>query len=482
MATETPAPPATTGWQGVKLIPFLAAVGVALILWFIPAPAGVKPGAWHLFAIFAATILGVILKPLPMGAVTLLGLVALVLTETVPIKNALSGFSNTTIWLIVIAFFISRGFIKTGLGTRIAYLFVAALGKRTLGLSYGLIATDLVLAPAIPSNTARAGGVVFPTLRSIAHAFGSEPDNEESAAKCGRFLTMSSFQGNVITSGMFLTAMAANPLAAKLAAEQGVKIAWAGWAVAALVPGLISLLIMPLVIYWLWPPVLKRTENATGLARTRLKEMGPVKVHEWIMLGVFVLLLVLWIFGEKFKLDATASAFVGLAVLLITGVLSWEDILKERGAWDTLIWFAVLVMMATELNSQGMIPWFSKQAGGLVAGFGWGKAFIILVLLYLYSHYLFASQTAHVSAMYAAFLAVAIAAGTPPMLAALVLAFFSNIFSSLTHYGTGPAPILFGSGYVPMGTWWKAGFLASVINVVIWLGLGSIWWKVLGLW
>ncbi len=482
MATETPTQSAAKGWQGAKLIPLAITVAVALILWFIPPPEGVKPGAWHLFAIFAATILGVIIKPLPMGAVTLLGLVALVLTETVPLNRALTGFSNSTIWLIVIAFFISRGFIKTGVGTRIAYLFVAALGKRTLGLSYGLIATDLVLAPAIPSNTARAGGVVFPTLKSIAHAFGSDPDDDESAAKCGRFLTMSSFQGNVITSGMFLTAMAANPLAAKLAGEQGVKITWGGWAIAALVPGLISLLVMPLVVYWLWPPTLKRTENATGLARTKLKEMGPVKIHEWIMLGVFVLLLVLWIFGEKFKLDATSSAFVGLGVLLLTGVLSWEDILKERGAWDTLIWFAVLVMMATELNTQGLIPWFSKQASGWVQGFSWGKAFIILVLLYLYSHYLFASQTAHVSAMYAAFLAVAIAAGTPPMLAALVLAFFSNIFSSLTHYGTGPAPILFGSGYVPMGTWWKAGFLASVINVVIWLGLGSLWWKVLGLW
>ncbi len=175
MASEPSATSVKSGWQGAKLIPLALTLTVALILWFIPPPEGVKPGAWHLFAIFAATILGVIIKPLPMGAVTLLGLVALVLTKTVPIGRALDGFSNTTIWLIVIAFFISRGFIKTGLGTRIAYLFVAALGKRTLGLGYGLIATDLVLAPAIPSNTARAGGVVFPTLKSIAHAFDSDP-------------------------------------------------------------------------------------------------------------------------------------------------------------------------------------------------------------------------------------------------------------------------------------------------------------------
>jgi DASS family divalent anion:Na+ symporter len=481
MKADTPTAPATGGWQGAKLVPLAITVAVAVILWFIPPPEGVKPDAWHIFAIFAATILGVIIKPLPMGAVTTLGLAALVLTETLPVGKALDGFSNTTIWLIVIAFFISRGFIKTGLGKRIAYLFVAALGKRTLGLSYGLIATDLVLAPAIPSNTARAGGVVFPTLRSIAHAFESEPD-DETAEKCGRFLTLASFEGNVITSGMFLTAMAANPLAAKFAAQQGVNITWTGWAVAAVVPGLVSLIVLPLVIYWIWPPKLKRTENATAFAREKLKEMGPVTAHEWIMLGVFVLLLVLWIFGSQLTLDATAAAFVGLGVLLLSGVLTWEDILKERGAWDTLVWFAVLVMMATEMNAQGLIPWFSQKAGAILSGVSWGKAFIALVLIYLYSHYLFASQTAHVTAMYAAFLAVAIAAGTPPMLAALVLGFFSNIFSSLTHYGTGPAPILFGSGYVPMGQWWKAGLLVSVINVVIWLGLGSLWWKVLGHW
>lgn len=165
MNAVTSEPTKPTHWQGAKLIPLAVTVAVALNLWFIPPPAGVKPAAWHLFAIFAATIFGVIAKPLPIGAVTILGVVALILTNTVPLGRALSGFSNPTIWLIVIAFFISRGFIKTGLGKRIAYLFVAALGKRTLGLSYGLIATDLVLAPAIPSNTARAGGVVFATLR-----------------------------------------------------------------------------------------------------------------------------------------------------------------------------------------------------------------------------------------------------------------------------------------------------------------------------
>ena len=201
------------------------------------------------------------------------------------------------------------------------------------------------------------------------------------------------------------------------------------------------------------------------------------------MLGTFFLLSGLWIFGpNQLGMNATTAALVGLAVLLVATVLTWSDVLNERGAWDTLVWFAALVMMATQLNTLGMIPWFSERMGEMVGGYGWMTAFLILALVYFYSHYFFASNTAHVSAMYAPFLAVAIIAGAPPMLAALVLAFFSNLFSSMTHYGTGPAPVLFGSGYVPMGDWWRLGAIISVVNIVIWLGIGGVWWKILGLW
>lgn len=464
-----------------RTILFVIPIIVALAIWVIPPPEGVDVRAWHLLAIFVATIVGIIAKPLPMGAVAMLGIVATVLTNTLTIKEALSGFGNTTIWLIVIAFFVARGFIKTGLGARIGYMFMRALGKRTLGLSYGLIATDLILAPAIPSNTARGGGIIYPILRSVAEAYGSNP-NDGTGRKLGAFLTKTSFQTLVITSAMFLTAMAANPLSVKFAAEQGVVISWGLWALAASVPGIISLIVVPLLLYRLYPPEIKETPQAVQMATEKLAEMGKTTPHEWIMLGTFVLLLVLWIFGGTIGVHSTTAALVGLSVLLVTTVLTWQDVLNERSAWDTLVWFAALVMMASFLNSLGLIPWFSETMGVMVGGISWVPAFLILSLVYFYSHYLFASNTAHISAMYAAFLAVALAVGTPPMLAALVLAFFGNLMSSMTHYGTGPAPVFFGSGYVPMGTWWKLGFLISVVNIIIWLGIGSIWWKVLGLW
>lgn len=416
-----------------------------------------------------------------MGAVAVIGIGVTAASGTLTIGEALTGFSNRVIWLIVLAFFISRGFIKTGLGPRIAYLFMAWLGRRTLGLGYGLIATDLVLAPAIPSNTARAGGVIFPILRSVAQAYDSRPE-DGTARRIGAFLTTASFQGTVITSAMFLTAMAANPLAAQLARDQGVRITWAGWALAAIVPGLVSLALVPFLLYRLFPPEITETPNATQLARERLRAMGPVKDNEWVMLGCFVLLLTLWILGDVLSLHTTVTAMLGLVVLLVTGVLAWDDVLSEKGAWDTLIWFAALVMMASFLTSLGFIPWFSTTVGGMFGEVGWRAAFLGLSLVYFYSHYLFASNTAHVSSMYAPFLGVALAVGAPPLLAAFVLAFFSNLFSSMTHYGTGPAPVLFGAGYVEIADWWRLGLLVSVVNIAVWLGIGGAWWKVLGMW
>ncbi len=477
--------------MSLKPIPVAVTLAVGLILWFMPFPQGVDVRAWHLLAIFVATLVGIIVKVLPMGAVAMIGIAVTALTGVLKPQEALSGFANTTIWLIVVAFFVSRGFIKTGLGSRIAYFFVKVLGRRTLGLGYGLVAADFVLAPAMPSNTARAGGVIFPVARSLAMAYGSDPDTG-TARKIGAYLTFTAFQGTVITGAMFLTGMAANPLAQKFAANMRINFSWGDWAIAAAVPGIVSLLVIPWLIYKLFPPEIKSTPEAVEMAKDALAKLGPIKRSEWLMLGTFILLLLLWIFGPNLMgMDATTAALVGLAVLIVTNVLGWEDVLAEKGAWDTLVWFAALVMMATYLNSLGLIPWFTilmgkAMQGGSLLGVSWPAvswqvAFPILGIVYFYSHYLFASNTAHVSAMYVPFLGVLIAVGAPPLVSALVLGFYSNLFSSMTHYGTGPSPVFFGSRYVELKDWWILGFIVSVANLTIWFLLGWVWWKALGL-
>jgi len=451
---------------------------IALIVWIFPEPEGVSSKAWHLFAIFVATIVGIILKPYPMGTISIFGLTATLVTNTLTFEEAFSGFSHDVIWLILFAFFIARGFISTGLGARLAYLVMSRLGKHSLGLGYGLIATDLILAPAIPSLTARLGGIVYPVLKSLSEIFTGRSHDP----KMGAFLTLVAFQGSAITSAMFLTSMAGNPLIARLAQENGIEITWASWALAAVVPGLISLAVVPYILFRLISPTIRKTPHAREMALEKLDQMGSMKRSEWIMFGTFILLLVLWIFGPLFALKASVAALVGLVILLLTGVLNWKDILAEESAWDTFIWFSILMTLAAFLNKFGLMTWFSLWVVTNISGWSWIAGFVVVSLVYFYTHYFFASNVAHIGAMYAPLLIVSIALGTPPELAALTLAFFSSLFGGLTHYGSGPAPILFGAGYVSIGEWWKMGFIISVVNILIWLVCGGVWWKILGLW
>ena len=253
------------------------------------------------------------------------------------------------------------------------------------------------------------------------------------------------------------------------------------------VPGVVCLLVMPLVIYKLYPPEIKTTPNAPEFAKENLKALGPIHKDEKIMLGVFALMLILWanipamILGEAFSVDATTAALIGLSLLLLSGVLTWDDVLKQKSAWDTIVWFGALVMMATFLDKLGLIKWFATniQTGIGHLGLGWVGACAILTLVYLYTHYFFASTTAHITAMFAAFYGVGLALGAPPLLYALILASAGNIMMSLTHYATGTAPVIFSSGFATLGEWWKAGFVMSIVNSLLWLVVGLVWWKLL---
>jgi len=464
-----------------NLIRGLIVLLVGAAIWFSPIPMGLKPQAWHLFAIFAATILGFILQPLPIGALALIAVTFTALSGTLKVSEALSGYSNGTIWLIVSAFLFAKGFIKTGLGKRIAYTLMRSLGDSTLKLGYAMVLSDLIIAPATPSNTARAGGVLFPVVRSLSSAFGSEPG--ETSRRMGAYLMQTVFQGNAVTSAMFMTSMAANPLIVLLTAKTlNIDISWGLWAMAAIVPGLISIIVVPYFLYKIYPPEITKTPEAKHIAVKELAAMGPMSFAEKIVALVFLLALALWATAQFTNIDATVVALLGVSLMLVTKVLVWQDVIEEKGAWDTMVWMGSLVALADYLSKLGFIPWFAKSVGSVIVGIPWMPALALLLIVYLYAHYAFASLTAHVTAMFPAFIAVAVAAGAPPYLAALSLAFMSNLCGCLTHYAAGPAPIYFGAGYVTQGDWWRLGFFTSVINMVIWVGIGSIWWKVLGLW
>ena len=465
----------------IRVLKWALVLSSAVVILLLPVPAGITPQAWRLLAIFVATIVGGIVRPIPSGAVVLLGVTAVMLTGALSPVDALRGYADPIVWLVLAAFLISRGMIKTGLGRRIALLFVRAIGSRSLGLGYSLISTDLVLATIIPSNAARSGGIIFPIAKSIAETYESRPG--PTARRLGAFLTTLLYQADVIICAMFLTGQASNVIIAKFAKETtGIELTYARWAIAGLVPGLVSLAVVPPLIYRLFPPEIKHTPAATEFARTELQKMGRVSRQEILMLLVFALVATLWMTTAFHGINYAVVAMLGIGVLLLTGVLTWEDVTTERGAWDVFIWYGGLVRMAEALGETGLTKRFAEAAANFTVGWHWAAALVVLLLVYFYVHYGFASITAHVSAMYIPFLVVIIAAGAPVALTVLLLAYASNLNASLTHYGTTPAPIWFGARYVKQRTWWWIGFVASVANLLIWTILGSFWWKALRWW
>jgi DASS family divalent anion:Na+ symporter len=282
---------------------------------------------------------------------------------------------------------------------------------------------------------------------------------------------------------MFLTGQASNPIIARFAQEvTGIEITYARWAIGAIVPGVLSLLIVPWLLYRAFPPEIKHTPAASAFASKELEAMGPMKWSEWLMLAVFGVVAALWMTNRWHGIDYAAVALLGISILLITGVLDWEDLITEKAAWAVFVWYGGLIRMAEALGQTGITKRFAEAAAGLTTGWKWWLALASLLLIYFYAHYVFASITAHVTAMFVPFLIVILAAGAPPYLAVLSLAYFSNLAAALTHYGTTPAPIYFGAGYTTQRTWWWLGLITSITTIIIWSTVGVIWWKILKLW
>jgi divalent anion:Na+ symporter, DASS family len=460
------------------LLPLL----VGGIVWLLPPSSEVNQQTWHLCAIFLATIISFITKPMPMGAVGIIALTICVVSNTLTIEQGLSGFSDKTVWLTVSSYVVARAIIKTGLGTRIAYIFVTLFGRNTLLVSYGLLMTDVILSTVMPSGNARGGGVIFPIVKSLSISCGSDP-RDGTERKIGAFLMTTAYQGTQITTTLFLTAMVANPLMAELAQTiAGVKIDWLTWALAASVPGFLSLLIMPLMVYWFYPPQLTSTPEAPRLAQEKLQVMGKLSQQEWSMTGIFLLLLFLWGCGKPlWGLESVTSGLIGIVLLLITGVLTWSDVVQEDKTWNIFIWFSILLMMATFLSEFGLFDWVTNEVGSAINNLGMQLAFACLIIVYFYSSYFFVSKAALANTTYPAFLTVAISLGVSPSYAALVLAFLVNLSGCLTHYGTAVAPIYFGAGYVDPATWCKLGFCLSLVYLFIWIVIGGWWWQLTGL-
>lgn len=462
----------------IKLIfPFV----VGCVLYSLPIPQGLQPKAWHLFSIFAATILGIVLRPYPMGIMAIFGLVATLLTGTLDMcTEALVGFQTPTIWLVANVFFLARGFIKSHLGSRVAYHFIRQFGHSSLGLGYALSFSEFFMAPFIPSSTARSGGLMLPIVQSICHAFHSKPELN-TQGKLGSYLIQCAFHSNIISSATFLTGMVSNPLCQSLAKTEGIALTWMMWFSAAIVPGIMSILGLPFLLFKLSPPEMKKSEEAPLWATEKLRELGPLSLAEKKMMAIFSITLGLWIFAEQLHINATTTAMLGFSMAIISGVITLEDALAEKDAWHTVLWLGILIGMSKYLQIFGFVGYLTQHLSHFLAGFSGMQAFYLLTLSYFFLGYIFAGNSAHVSALYVAFLSLMISMGAPPVLSALVLAFMSSLYSSLTHYGSTTGGVYFSTNFVNVRTWWTVGFAVAMVNLSVWLGFGSIWWRYLGL-
>ncbi|WP_323593881.1 DASS family sodium-coupled anion symporter [Aliarcobacter butzleri] len=446
---------------------------VAIALWFVPAPEGLTQNAWHFLAIFFAVVVGLILEPVPaalvgFAGVSFVAVLGLIGNSKESITWALSGFSNSVIWLIFAAFMFALGYKKTGLGKRVSLIMVKYMGKSSLGLGYAVAFSDLILAPFMPSNTARSGGSVYPVAINIPHIFDSWPDKEPR--KLGAYITWVAIATTCVTSSMFLTALAPNLLAVDLIAKNtGHAISWGEWA-KVMIPLMVPLfLLTPWLAYVIYPPTQKKSPEAPAWASEELKKLGPITFKEYLMAFLATVALVLWIFGKEFGVDSTTAAISIVAIMVLTNVITWDDLLSDKAAFNVLIWFSTLVAMAAGLQKVGVLTWIGANTQTMLAGLHPTALILSLIVLFFLLHYFFASVTAHVTALVPVFMTIAATLLAPEQILpfTIILAGSLGVMGIITPYGTGPSPIWYGAGYISQARWWGLGAIFGTLYLAV---------------
>jgi L-tartrate/succinate antiporter len=486
VAAEVAAPVSPSRTRQSILIRAVAPFVVGGVVLLVPTPEGLSENAWHFFALFVATITGVITEPIPGAAIGMLGVcvaTALGLVRPVPAQAtawALSGFSNATVWLVFAAYMFACGYSKTGLGKRIALHLIRMMGNRTLGLGYAITFADLALAPVTPSATARSGGSIYPVVRNIPELYDSYP-NDASSKKVGAYLLYTALAASMVSSSMFITALAPNTMAIALIAKAtNVTVPWMLWFKGFLPVGIILTLIQPVLLYLIYPPQIKDAPAAPRWAGEQLKTMGAMSRQEITMLLLVLGALGFWIGGAAYIDPAIVSAFVILGMVIFR-VVSWDDIVGHSQAWNTLIWFATLVTMAGGLAETKFLDWLAASLVPMLSGLSAYATIAGVVLAFYFLHYFFASITAHTATLFPLFLAVAIKIPVvSPVAWALLLAYPLGMIGVLTPYASGQNAVYYGSGYIKRRDFWALGFTLSVVYMAVYLAVIVKWLEYLG--
>lgn len=465
------------------LLKLLPVVLIPLALWMMPTPAGLKAETWHVVALYIALLLGLVVKPFSEPVITLI--IIGILSMFIDTKITFSGYGSSMTWFIVAVTIVCAAFVKTGLGKRIAYNLLTRFGKTSLGLGYIMVFVDLILSPATGSNMSRTS-IDYPVFRNIAESVGSTP--EKDPRKLGAYLTMLMYVVSMSTAVLFLTGMATNAITVSLAQKMlNVNIDWMTWFKAAVVPAGIVLALGPIVVYKLYKPDLKDLGDIKPIMKKGLEEMGPMKKEEKILSVLFILAVLGWMFGDKIKivnLDMQIVAFVFLALTMLFGILNWNDIIAQKGAWNTFVWYGAFYGVAGTLASKGFYTWLAKELEVYLklSQLNPMVAVIILLIISLAVRYFFVSNSAYVASFYPVLFALALTTKAPIMVVALLLAFFAGYGSLLTHYGNGAGIYTFATGYCTQKDFWTVGTIMVGVALVVFLFIGLPYWKIIGLW
>ncbi|MDE0627866.1 MAG: DASS family sodium-coupled anion symporter [Bryobacterales bacterium] len=468
------------GLPDVRRLAAVVAVGCA-VFWLLPRPDAVTDEGWRLLGVFSAAIAGLILRPLPGGAVIFLVLVAAVWTDAMSLEQALSGFATPAVWLVVGALLIAHVLIETSLARRVALLFVRFFGATSSGVAYALILSDLSLATMIPSNTSRAGGVIMPITRSLAELYGSNPG--ATAKLLGTFLMVAVYQGEAVASATFLTGQAGNFIAVELAETlAGYEMSWARWAAAGIVPGLISVAGLVWIVSKLLPPDIRSTPHAREFAQKELRKLGRMGSREWTTLTLVAVVCGLWTTSNLHGIPVALASVSGACVLVVTGILTWRDAIRQHTVWDIMIWYGGVITLGRALSDAGVPRALTDYIGQSLGEMPWLPMLAIAVPIYFFAHYGLASITMHFLTLLPVFLLMLLDQGAPTGLAVYLFSCLGGLSAGLTHYGTVPSPIFYSQGYASFRQWWAAGFVVALWNLIVWCSIGSLWWKVLGIW
>jgi L-tartrate/succinate antiporter len=259
-----------------------------------------------------------------------------------------------------------------------------------------------------------------------------------------------------------------------------VNVTWLEWFVGFAPVGIVLLIVVPWLLYTIYPPEIRVAPEAPRWAAQQLQAMGPMTRRELKLLVLVFAALSLWI-GAIHYIEPAISAM--LVVLLMVGfkVVSWDEVIGHAQAWNVLVWFATMVTLASGLGETKFLEWLAQSIAPALEGLSLSVAIVALVGVYFFLHYFFASITAHTASMLPVFIGIAV---TIPGLSdkswALLLAYPLGLMGVLTTYTAGHNPIYYGSGYITRQAFWGLGITLGVFFLVVYLAIAVPWLRYLG--